>query len=189
MFKEGLYFIALIPNRELREKIITIEKDFERRFNSGKALAVYPHITLKAPFKCSAGGRNELMNWFSDLVIHQRPFLINLKGFGVFHNKKSPVVFINPVVTKELLQMQKGLMIGFSSIFPDDVHPVDFTYTPHLTVAYRDLAPDKFLQAWEEYKSKFFNEVFEVNAIYLLEHNTKKWNVIATHELKNVIAP
>jgi 2'-5' RNA ligase len=189
MFNEGLYFIALIPNRELREKIIAIEKDFESRFNSRKALAVYPHITLKAPFKCSAGGRNELLTWFADLVIHQRPFLINLKGFGAFHNKKSPVVFINPVITEELLKMQRELVTGFSSIFPGDVHPVDLKFTPHLTVAYRDLAPDKFLQAWGEYENRSFNDVFDVNAIYLLQHDTKKWNVIATHDLKNVIAP
>lgn len=187
MFKEGLYFIALIPNRELREKIIRIEIDFEKRFDSSKALKVYPHITLKAPFKCSAGGRIELVTWFSELVIHQRPFLINLKGYGSFDNKKSPVIFINPVVTKELLNMQKELMIGFNSIFPGYVQPVDLKFTPHFTVAYRDLAPDKFEEAWKEYKDKSFNDVFEVNAIYLLEHDMKKWNVIATHGLDNVM--
>jgi 2'-5' RNA ligase len=186
MFKEGLYFIALIPNRELRKKIIDIERDFEDRFNSSKALKVYPHITLKAPFKCSTSGRIELLNWFSELVIHQRPFLINLKGFGAFNNKKNPVIFINPVLTNELLKMQKELMISFQSLFPGDVHPVDLSFTPHLTVAYRDLTPDKFMQAWEEYKNKSFTEVFEVNAIYLLEHDTKKWNIIATHNLDNV---
>ena len=180
MPKESLHFIALIPNRELREKIIAIEKDFELRFNSSKALKVYPHITLKAPFKCPTGGRFELLNWFSELVIHQRPFLINLKGYGAFDNKKSPVVVINPVVTKELLNMQKELMIGFKSLFPGYVQPVDLKFTPHLTVAYRDLAPDKFAEAWKEYKDKSFNDVFEVNAIYLLEHDTKKWNVVAT---------
>lgn len=54
--KTSLFFIALIPDRELRMKIYKIKKDF-KRFESSKASEVYPHITLKAPFKCSGNGR------------------------------------------------------------------------------------------------------------------------------------
>lgn len=186
MDNKKLFFIALIPNSELRKKIIKVQNDFER-FNSRKALKVYPHITLKAPFECSEGGRVELLTWFSELVIHQRPFLINLKGFAAFHNKKSPVIYINPLPSNELTKMQKELMVGFNSIFPGYVQPADLKFTPHVTVAYRDLSPDEFEKAWVEYKDKSFNDVFEVTAIYLLEHDRKKWNVVGTCELRNII--
>ncbi|MFN2439631.1 MAG: hypothetical protein ABR503_10560 [Chitinophagaceae bacterium] len=73
--RTSLFFIALIPNRELREKISTIKKDFSKRFESSKALKVYPHITLKAPFKCSDSGRKELLNWFTEMFIQQNRFL------------------------------------------------------------------------------------------------------------------
>jgi 2'-5' RNA ligase len=183
MAKTSLFFIALIPDKDLRKKIHTIKEDFSQRFYSHKALKVYPHITLKAPFKCSAGGKKELLNWFSETSFQQKPFLLYLKGFGAFHNKNSPVVFINPMPSKELLQMQNEMMVGFSSIFPAYVHPVDVGFKPHITVAYRDLTPENFSRAWQEYKDKPFKDVFGVHSIYLLEHNTKKWNIIATRTL------
>jgi len=180
--KASLFFIALIPNRELRMKIYKIKKDF-KRFESIKALKVYPHITLKTPFKCSRNGRNELLNWFSQMAIRQKSFSIDLDGFGAFHNKDHPVVFINPGINSELIKMQRELMVGFNSLFPAYVHEVDIKFKPHITVAYRDLRPEKFSIAWQEYKHKAFNDVFEVNAIYLLEHDTNKWNIIDTHRL------
>lgn len=178
MARTSLFFIALIPDKDLRKKIHTIKEDFSQRFESHKALKVYPHITLKAPFKCSAGGKKELLNWFSETLIRQKPFLIHLKGFGAFHNNKSPVVFINPMPSQELMQMQKELMVSFNSIFPAYMHPVDIGFKPHITVAYRDLTPENFSRAWQEYKDKPFKDVFDVHSIYLLEHDTKKWNVI-----------
>lgn len=183
MARTSLFFIALIPDSDLRGKIYAIKKDFSRRFESHKALKVYPHITLKAPFKCTEGGKKELLNWFSETSVQQKPFLLYLKGFGAFYNKNNPVVFINPVPSSELMQMQKELMVGFNSIFPAYVHPVDVSFKPHITVAYRDLSPQMFSLAWQEYKDKPFKDLFGVHSIYLLEHDTKKWNIINTRKL------
>ncbi len=182
-FKENLYFIALIPKRELREMINAFKNDFANRFNSKKALKVYPHITLKAPFKCSAKHHAELLNWFSDLRISQESFSMPLKNFGAFHDKNNPVVYVHPTITKELQLMQKEIIASFSGLFPADIHPVDVQFKPHVTIAYRDLTPEMFAKAWEEYKIKSFNAQFEVDAFYLLQHDTKKWNIISTYSL------
>jgi len=56
-----------------------------------------------------------------------------------------------------------------------------------MTVAYRDLTPETFSKAWEEYASKSFTADFEIDAFYLLQHDTKKWNVIATKNLSQEI--
>lgn len=181
--KTELFFIALIPNRELREKVNEFKRDFSKRFDSSKALKVYPHITLKTPFKCSDNGKNELERWFHEILPQQKPFLINLNGFGAFHNKQNPVVFINLFANNELIKMQKELIVGFNSLFPAYVHPIDVNFKPHMTIAYRDLTPQHFSKAWPEYRSKTFKEVFEVEAVYLLQHDTKKWNIIKTREL------
>lgn len=187
MNKENLYFIALIPKRELREKINAFKNDFANRFNSRKSLKVYPHITLKAPFKCSADKHAELVNWFSNLSIDQNPVSIQLKNFEAFHNRNNPAVYVNPVITEELQFLQKQIIAGFSNLFPQDIHPVDIKFKPHITVAYRDLTPEMFSKAWEEYKSKSFNAIFEVDAFYLLQHDTRKWNIIATKSLSQEV--
>ena len=182
--KTSLFFIALIPHKELRDKINKFKLDFSKRFESSKALKVYPHITLKAPFVCSDSSKRELIEWFSERRSRQKSFTIDLKGFGAFSNKEKPVVFVNPVINNELMKMQKELMAGFNAILPAYVHPVDLNFKPHITVAYRDLTPENFSRAWKEYKDKPFNDVFKVEAIYLLEHDRKKWNLIGTHNLR-----
>ena len=186
-FSENLYFIALIPKRELRTRITTTQKDFSNRFNSSKALKVYPHITLKAPFKASANAHGELMSWFADLRINQNAFIIQLKNFSAFPNKNNPVIYVNPVITKELKFLQEELIASFSSLFPGDLHKVDIDFHPHCTIAYRDLTPEMFSKAWSEYQHKTFDALFEVDAFYLLQHDSKKWNIIATHNLKQEV--
>lgn len=177
---ENLYFIAIIPKSELREKITLIKQDFANRFNSKHALKVYPHITLKAPFKLSPSVHDELLKWVSDLHILQKQFTVELKDFGAFNNKRNPVVFVQPVVTKELQSLQQQLISSFSSAFPACIDRVDREFSPHMTVAYRDLSPEMFKQAWKEYQHKQFDASFEVDAVYLLQHDSKKWNIVAT---------
>src|SRR4051794_9700762 len=113
-FSENLYFIALIPGRELREMITAFKQDFANWFNSKYALRVYPHITLKAPFKLSPNAHTELITWFTDLHILQKAFTVQLKNFGAFNNKRNPVVFVQPVVTNELQSLQQQLLASFS---------------------------------------------------------------------------
>ena len=179
----NLYFIAIIPKRELREKITAFKQDFAKRFNSKYALRVFPHITLKAPFKFSPDMHEELLRWFNDLHILQKQFSIQLKNFGAFENKRNPVVFVQPIITKELQSLQQQLISSFNSVFPGNIHPTDLDFHPHMTIAYRDLSFEMFKQAWNEYKHKSFNATFEVDAIYLLQHDSKKWNIISTHNL------
>ena len=185
---ENLYFIALIPRRELRERITLIKQDFANRFNSKVALRVYPHITLKAPFKLPIYAHDKLINWFNNLQIQQSQFSIQLKNFGAFPNKKSPVVYIHPIVTPSILRIQNKILLGFIENISDMVDKSDLEYKPHCTVAYRDLSPEMFTKAWSEYQHKTFDASFEVDSIYLLQHDSKKWNIIATHNLQqNVI--
>ena len=182
-FSENLYFIALIPKRELRQQITTIKQDFANRFSSKVALKVYPHITLKTPFKLSPDKHLLLSNWFSDLNINQKPFSIQLKDFDTFPNKRTPVVYIKPIATRELLLLQKKIMVSFIENISNIVDKSDIEFKPHSTVAYRDLTPEMFIKAWQEYQHKEFDALFEVDAFYLLQHDSRKWNIISTYSL------
>ncbi|MDZ7681592.1 MAG: 2'-5' RNA ligase family protein [Fodinibius sp.] len=48
-------------------------------------------------------------------------------------------------------------------------------FTPHMTVAYRDLSPDNFERAWEDFQDRSFDYSFEVNSIVLLKHDYQRW--------------
>ena len=49
-------------------------------------------------------------------------------------------------------------------------------FHPHLTMAFRDLAPQMFSKAWDVYKDEPFESSFDVNKIWLLKHNGKSWD-------------
>src|SRR5699024_3587183 len=60
--------------------------------------------------------------------------------------------------------------MGFSS---KSARPKNLT--PHMTVAFRDLSSENFQQAWQEFKDRSFDYVFEVNSIFLLKHDYTRW--------------
>jgi 2'-5' RNA ligase len=180
MLFQNLYFIAIIPKRELREKITVIKQDFARRFNSSKALKVYPHITLKAPFKLPVHTHEQLLNWFKNMHIQHKQFSIELKDFGAFHNKKSPVIFIKPEFSNDLKTLQEKIIENYINYMSEEVNQTHIFFKPHVTVAYRDLSVDNFAKAWQEYQHKKFDALFKVDAFYLLQHDSRKWNIIST---------
>jgi 2'-5' RNA ligase len=178
---ENLYFIAITTPEALSQKIIKIQEDIANRFKSQASLKITPHITLKAPFRFPKDQHESVLNWFSDLPVSVEPFQIKLKNFGAFHNKNKPVLFIYPEPGAQLMSLQKQIRNFYQDSFPSEkVMNYEVDYHPHLTVAFRDLQPALFTEAWEEFKEKEFDESFEVRDFHLLQHQVKSWQIIRT---------
>jgi 2'-5' RNA ligase len=187
--RQNLYFIAIIPPQGVCNEITAFKNDFANRFNSVKALKVVPHITLKAPFKLPTVEHAALLDWFQKLYINLYPFAIELKDFGAFHNSRSPVVFVNPIMNASLYSLQGEVLKSFIAAYPDVPIPFpELKFFPHITIAYRDLQPQMFKKAWEEYSEKKFEATFEVVNFHLLQHDGKKWNIISTYPLPSNVA-
>lgn len=184
MRNENLYFIAIIPTEEICAAIIALQSDFAHHFNSKAALKVIPHITLKAPFKLPVSGHADLQRWFKEIYTHPGSFQIELKNFGAFPNKYKPVVYVNPIMHVPLYVLQKEIIRSFRIAYPGlEIPDIELKFKPHITIAYRDLMPDKFSEAWNVYKTKEFRTVFDVNSFHLLQHDGKMWNIIETHPI------
>lgn len=182
--KENLYFIAIIPSQEICDEITGFKKDFAARFESKKALKVIPHITLKAPFRLPVSELSKLEQWFQKLFINPETFEIEIKDFGAFHSKHSPVIFVQPIMNIHLHSLQQEIISNFSLFYPQvPVMDVEIKYKPHITVAYRDLEPERFKQAWKEYEVKKYAATFRVNDFHLLQHNGAEWKIISTYTL------
>ena len=179
----SLYFIAIIPPDEICEEITTIKRDFAKRFNSRHALKVIPHITLKAPFQFPAEQDDLLLQWFEKLPVTTKPFIQELQNFGCFNNKRSPVIFIEPLMNESLLLLQENIIDDLRINFPFIATDRELNFKPHMTVAYRDLLPHQFHKAWHEYKDKKYERTFEVNSFHLLQHNNRKWNSLSLKSL------
>jgi 2'-5' RNA ligase len=183
--KPALYFIALIPTDEIIAQVTAIKSDFADRFKSKHSLKVIPHITLKAPFNSPAPGHDHLMNWFQQMPISVKPFQQVLQNFDCFAKKRNPVIFIRPVINEPLITLQKEIIGHFQKSFLSSaVSNTEVQFSPHMTVAYRDLQPAHFREAWEEYKLKNFEASFIADKFYLLQHDGIKWNTINERILK-----
>src|ERR1700704_2724984 len=119
MGNENLYFIAIIPEKKICDEIEVFKSNFAHHFESREALKVVPHITLKAPFKLPSAEHGNLLRWFGGLFFNSGPFKIELKNFGAFHNKISPVVYIHPIMNVPLFSLQKEIIRSFRISYPE----------------------------------------------------------------------
>jgi len=180
----NLYFIAILLPDEVAAEINTFKRDFAERFHCRAALKVVPHITLKAPFHLLPAHHEKLVDWFKQLQLPQSPFSVELEHFQVFR-KANPVVFVQPILSLPLDALQQQVIDCFHQHFPEipiDKHEQNFH--PHITIAYRDLSPSHFTEAWKEYSTKQYNGSFVVNRISLLQHNGSNWEEVTSSHPK-----
>jgi 2'-5' RNA ligase len=185
MKEQQLYFIAIMLPHSVDEEIITFKNDMAHRFQSKKALRTASHITLKAPFKLHAASHEQLLQWFEKTNISVAPFMQEIKDFGAFNNRRNPVIFVHPVMNESLRQLQSEVLQQFSIAYPkENISKNEYHFSPHITIAYRDLQAHFFKIAWEEYKTKQYRASFEVNSFQLLQHLSGRWNVVSNFLLQ-----
>ncbi|HYK44818.1 MAG TPA: 2'-5' RNA ligase family protein [Parafilimonas sp.] len=179
-----LYFIAIIPPKEVCDEITDFKKDIATRFESKAALRIIPHITLKAPFQLPASDHDRVLDWFQKAVISVSPFVQELKNFGSFKNGRSAVIFVKPEMNNGLDQLQKEVLTNFVDHFSaEQVMKSETDFHPHITIGYRDLRPSMFKQAWAEYRLKQYSAAFTVTSFDLLQHDKHVWNSISNFVL------
>jgi 2'-5' RNA ligase len=182
-----LYFIAIVPPGEVCDLITEIKTEFAERFKSKAALRLIPHITLKAPFRIIEDEHELLVEWFERMDITVSPFHQELENYGSFRNRGSGVIFVKPVKNVSLDGLQKQVVQNFTRAYPGEpINRTEFEFTPHVTIAYRDLPIYVFKKAWKEYRDKRFRAAFEADSFDLLQRDGKTWKTIRKFFLPSV---
>lgn len=169
------YFIALLPPQEIQEQITEIKQYFAEKYASSGALKSPPHITLQPPFKWVTQEISKVEECLEKFAIAHHPIPITLSGFAAFPPR---VIYANPLKTQALLDMQKDLMTHLETTLgiTDPVSKTR-TFTPHITVAFRDLTKENFKAAWSEFKQKMLYFEFTTSQLTLLIHDGDRWNI------------
>ena len=170
-----LLFVALVPPENIQNQVTEIKEYFSRHYNSSHALKSVPHITLQPPFKWPTENLTLLQESLEAFTQHCSAFPITLSGFAAFVPR---VIYINVVKTPELLKIQQDL-IGFTETTLGIVHPPSKIrpFSPHVTVAFRDLTKQNFRAAWVEFREKTLDLEFRASQLTLLIHNGKRWDL------------
>lgn len=170
MPKERLYFIAILPPKDIANQVQEVKKDFVEKYDSKEAYHKPPHFTLQIPFKAPETIEEILVPNLIFFVEEQDSFPVQLSGFNHF---RDDVIFIDV----EDPTAMKALHADLIEFLQNDIgfNRVKKNLTPHMTVAYRDLTPDNFQRAWTEFKDRPFDYSFDVNSIFLMKHDFKRW--------------
>ncbi|MGK7926142.1 MAG: 2'-5' RNA ligase family protein [Spirulina sp.] len=172
--KNARLFVALLPPRKIQQAVNEIKQHFADAYNSRKAFNSPPHITVQPPFEWCAENFSILEQNLQAFAETRSPISVTLSGFGAFAPR---VIYINPLKTPELLTLGEELPEHLKTTLGIGRDRPNRSFSPHLTVAFRDLTRANFKRAWPEFKNKAFFAEFVIPQLTLLIHNGKQWKI------------
>jgi len=173
---ESRYFIAILPTDKLQQRIDAIKNDISQKYHTRGAFRSPAHITLQMPFILKDKKLNGLEETLQNFSKKRKPFNVQLYGFEVFEPR---VLFIKVIKSQELSKLQAALKRPLMAYQIFNSSYKNHGFTPHITVAFRDLKKQHFYEAWQAYKSVPFDESFLAEGLTLLKHDGKIWKEYA----------
>ncbi len=169
------FFVALLPPQHIQDCANEIKQYFADRYASSGAQKSPPHITLQPPFEWADSNVSLLEQSLKKFASGRKSVPVTLNNFAAFIPR---VIYIDVVQTPELMDLQGDLMAYVES----DLGIVDQvaqtrSFTPHMTVAFRDLTKQNFNIAWREFVARQLHFEFKCDRLTLLLHDGKRWNV------------
>jgi 2'-5' RNA ligase len=177
------YFIAIIPPSPVYEEIWKLKQYFHEKYNTRAALNSPPHITLHMPFQWKMHKEESLVEQLGAFIKRFDPFKVCMDNFSSFPPR---VIFINVVKDEILENIQKNLQrFCRRELNLFNANYQDGPFSPHVTLAFRDLDKQVYKSAWDEFKDKEYKAEFVADKIALLKHDGKAWHVFKTFNLES----
>lgn len=169
----SLYFIALVPPQPIFDRAWEIKEYFAEKYDSRAALKSPPHITLHMPFRTKEKKEGRLVDELQAMLGEVRGFQIDLDGFDAFAPR---VIYIDVEKTERLTELYRKVRSKMQKLLhQDNADWKNRGFTPHLTVAFRDLKRRHFEEDWEEFRERHFTASWHVQEVCLLKHGGKQW--------------
>lgn len=170
----SLYFVGIMPVGRVQDEVYSVKQAIYQKYGTKGALRSPGHITLFMPFKAKDGKLQQVKSSLKDLACGLPSFNIQLNGFQSFEPR---VVYIGVDSNPFLEALHQQVERSMKELHFDTGTYKNRGFTPHVTVAFRDLKKPVFKEVWDEYRDQPFKETFEAEAITLFEHTGKEWKV------------
>ncbi|HEY0054933.1 MAG TPA: 2'-5' RNA ligase family protein [Pedobacter sp.] len=178
----SLYLTAILPPAHLSDEIDDIRKELSDRYQMFAALKPPVHITLYRPVDVPQDFESHLIKLLRPVSMSHSPFTVDLLNFNSFNIQ---TLYITAVKNQLLSGLQKDVSAVFNKNKIDTKEVKgNTTFHPHVTVAYRDIPPEKFPFIWDELKNRKFKRSFSVDHFTLLKHDGKRWQRFREFELE-----
>ncbi len=172
-----LYYIAIIPELPVKQKLQELKEEISSKYGCKKTLNSPAHITMIPPFRYLEEKESEVLSHFSDFATQIQPFGVKVTGFSTFRNRTFYAV---PESHPSLFDLQRELDLYFVKILNvgESRRKPERVFTPHITLANRDISAQDMKALKKEFSQKQFTETAVFKSVSLLKHNGKKWDVI-----------
>jgi len=158
----------------MQEQANEIKQYFADRYSSKGAQKSPPHITLQPPFEWQLDDLPNLEQHLLTFAATQSPIAITLDGFAAFPPR---VIFIDVQRSPELLTLQAALTAFLESNLGISDRHKGRPFTPHMTVAFRDLTKPNFKLAWQEFQGRSLHYEWTAADLTLLIHDGQRWQI------------
>lgn len=179
---EYRFFIALLLPPSVQDAARDVIEQLSDRYHTRTARVV-PHITLQPPFLWKLEQRDRLYRVLSDFAPNHPPVPIRLSGFAAFAPR---VLYIHVEKTAGLMQLQAALMQHLQDLAIEDSIAKKRGFTPHVTVASRNLTRQTFEAARLELQETSFEEQFTCDRLTLLIYKNNRWHIDREYELSGL---
>jgi 2'-5' RNA ligase len=174
-----LYLVALLPPEPVFAETWALKQEVHQLTGSRNAVRLPPHITLIPPTRQSDEFEAACAAVLNDFAATQPGFQVGLNGFAWFGDR---TLFVRVSEAAALKQFHAALM-AWSATYLPEVPPHNRPFTPHLTLATRDLPPAQVPALREQFAARAYAAAFAVHTITLFRHDGQHWQARATFEL------
>jgi 2'-5' RNA ligase len=167
------YFALLCP--EPVDHRVQVLKQWVRDQHGAKAALKSPaHITVVPPFWWSAAAIDSLASFAANFQHSPDVLHIRLKGFGHFGKK---VIYVRVVDNITLTLLHESFSRYMKPLLEKLVKEESNRFSPHVTIASRDLSPSAFVETWSFLSKQDFDADMKISDISLMMLRDGLWEV------------
>jgi 2'-5' RNA ligase len=181
------FLLVLNPHEELRNRIISLKKEFHEKYKSASAskalVSGKPQLAL-VKFETVEMMEERIVNRLKSIAMGYQPFKVELKDFGSY---PSHTIYINVISKVPIQKLVRQIKEAQRLMKLDKEHKPHFIEEPQFTIA-RKLVPWQYEQAWLEYSSKHFTGRFIADSMLLLKKREGQaaWQIVQRLEFMNL---
>lgn len=169
-----LYLVAVLPPEPVLGQVWALKQEVHARTGSRNAIRLPPHITLIPPTRQTADFEETIGLVLQEFAAVHATFEVELRNFSWFGNR---TLFIQVEEARFLKQLHAALLHWCAQRVPT-IQPETRPFTPHMTLATRDLPPALVPALQHEYAHRKFAARFQIASLLLFRHNGQHWETM-----------
>lgn len=174
-----LYLLALLPPEPVFSQTWALKQEVHCLTGSRNAVRLPPHITLLPPLREDDEFEAKVTAVLAEFAAAQPACAVGLNGFSWFGNR---TLFVHVSEAEGLQSLHTALRAWCAEHLPE-VPPESRPFTPHLTLATRDLPAAQVPELRRLFADRPYEATFEAERLTLFRHNGQQWQPRATFEL------